>query len=74
MFQDEFVLKITIGANLRTVNFLDINFNLLNDTYQPYSKPNRQPVYINVNSNHPPDIIKRTPFMTSDRISKHLMQ
>ena len=69
MFKDEFSLKITIETNLKTVNFLDITFNLSNNTYQPYSKPNSQPVYINVNSNHPPNIIKRIPSMISDRIS-----
>ena len=38
--------------NLKTVDFLDVCFNLTNDTYEPYRKPNNEPVYININSNH----------------------
>ena len=33
-------------------------------------KPNSSPVYINTQSNHPPNIIKRIPSMISERISK----
>ena len=35
--------------------------NLANGTYQPYRKPNDHPVYINIQSNHPPQIIKHIP-------------
>ena len=35
-----------------------------------YAKPNSQPVYVNVDSNHPPNVIKRIPGMISDRINK----
>ena len=51
-------LKITIEVNRKTVDFLDISMDLNSGTYQPYLKPNSTPVYINVNSNHPPQIIK----------------
>ena len=43
------VLNITIRAGLRIVNFLDVQFNLNNGTYQPYRKPDNSPVYINKN-------------------------
>ena len=32
-------LKITIEANKKSVNFLDVTFNLANDSYRPYMKP-----------------------------------
>ena len=70
LFKEKFNLKITIKTNLKIVDFLDVTFNLTNGTYQPYSKPNNQTVYINVHSNHPPNIIKRIPNMISDRINK----
>ena len=38
-------LNITIKMNLKTVDFLDVRFDLVNNTYQPYSKPNNEPVY-----------------------------
>ena len=62
-------LKITIEANLKIVNFLDVTLNLQNGTYQPFHKPNETPMYINVNSNHPPNIIKKLPSMIERRIS-----
>ena len=51
-------LKITIKGDLKIVNFLDVTFNLHKNTYEPYRKPDNQPVYINVNSNHPPTTIR----------------
>ena len=49
-FRENFGLKITITTNLKTVNFLDVTFNLCTGKYQPYNKPNNTPTYINVNS------------------------
>ena len=54
-------LNITIQANLKIVNFLDIEMNLGTGTYRPYRKADNMPVYINRNSNHPPTIIKEIP-------------
>ena len=54
-------LNITIQASLRIVNFLDVQFNLNNGTYQPYRKPDNTPVYINKKSNHPPVVLKQLP-------------
>ena len=69
LFKEKFGLKITIQTNLKTVDFLDVTLNLTSGKYQPYSKPNSQPTYVNVHSNHPPNIIKRIPEMISSRIS-----
>ena len=54
-------LKITIQTNLKIVNYLDVSFNLTNRSYYPYRKPNNLPQYINIKSNHPPNIIKQLP-------------
>ena len=54
-------LNITIQTNTKTVNYLDMTFNLNSGTYYPYRKPNDQPLYINTKSNHPPRIIKQLP-------------
>ena len=37
-------LRITIQANLQIVNFLDVQLNLDTSTYQPYRKPDNNPV------------------------------
>ena len=62
-------LNITIQTNLKIVNYLDVTFNLNNGTYYPYRKPNSQPLYINVESNNPPNIIKQLPDSINRRIS-----
>ena len=54
---------------MKTVNYLDVTFNLNSGTYYPYRKPNDQPLYINTKSNHPPRIIKQLPDNISRRIS-----
>ena len=55
---------------MKIVNFLDITLNLKDGTYQPYRKPNDDPIYINNKSNHPPSILKQLPTSINKRISK----
>ena len=62
-------LNITIKMNLKTVDFHDVRFDLVNNTYQPYRKPNNEPIYINKRSNHPPNILKELPKAINKRIS-----
>ena len=68
-FWQNYGLKKTFTANLKTVNFLVVTFNLCTRKYQPYKKSNNTPTYINDNSNHPPNIIKALPNNISKRIS-----
>ena len=53
--------------NLKTVDFLDVLFDLVNNTYQPYRKPNNELVYIHKQSNHPPNILKELPKSINNR-------
>ena len=46
-------LSITIEANKKCVDFLDITMDLRDGIYRPYMKPNDVPVYVNKMSNHP---------------------
>jgi hypothetical protein len=62
-------LKITITANLKVVDFLDVTFDLTMGTYKPYSKPNDQHLYVNTKSNHPPNIPKNIPEAVNERLS-----
>ena len=66
----ECVLLITTKASLKVVNFLDIKQDLINGTYGPYRKRNNNPMYIDINSNHPPSIKKQISKPVSKRISK----
>ena len=54
-------LKITIEANKKVVNFLDVTLNVANGKYLPYNKAGNIPLYVNRKTNHPPRIIKNTP-------------
>ena len=62
-------LKITIEANSKTVDFLDVNLNLISGLHKPFTKPETKVQYINVKSNHPPLILKNIPSGIEDRLS-----
>ena len=53
------------------VDFLDITFNLERNTYQPYKKPNDNLTYINIPSNHAPQIIKHLTQTISESLSRN---
>ena len=62
-------LNITIDANKKIVNFLDISLDLKNNTYKPYIKPNDVPTYVHNQSNHPPSDLKNIPESVNKRLS-----
>lgn len=62
-------LQITIEANKKTLNFLDVTLNLQDGTHKPYNKPGNIPLYINKGSNHPPSIIANIPLAVNRRLS-----
>ena len=66
---NELGLGVTIDANLKVVNFLDICMDLSNETYKPFIKPNTTPLYIHSQSNHPPMVIKNLPGGINKRLS-----
>ena len=63
-------LKITIEANKKVVNFLEVTLTLANGKYLPYNKPGNIPLYVNKKSNHPPRIIENIPKSISKRLSE----
>ena len=58
-------LNIVIKCNLKIVDYLDVTFNLFNNTYKPFSKPNNEINYVHKESNHPTSIIKQVLFQSS---------
>ena len=62
-------LKIEIETNLKQVNFLDVTLNLNNGKFSAFRKPNSNPLYINTQSNHPPNIIREIPAIVNNRLS-----
>ena len=63
-------LKITIEANKKVVNFLDVTLNLNKGSYEPYAKPNNTPLYVHHESNHPDSILKNIPLAINKRLSE----
>ena len=62
-------LNIVIKCNLKIVDYLDVTFSLLNNTYKPFSKPNNEINYVHKESNHPTSIIKQVLFSIESRLS-----
>ena len=52
------------------VDFLDINFNINENFYRPYQKPNDSLLYIDTMSDHPPCIKRGLPNMIEHKISR----
>ena len=68
----EIDFKIEIKTNLKVVDFLDITFNLFSGIYKPYRKPNDTLLYVNISSNHLPQIIKQLPISTAKTSQKFI--
>ena len=52
---------IDVESNLKIVDLLDITFDLNNSTYRPCKKPSELLSYINISSNHTPQIVNKLP-------------
>ena len=63
-------LRITIEANKKIVNFLDVTLDLTTGRFKPYLKPATTPLYVHSKSNHPPNIIRNIPEAINKRLSE----
>ena len=73
IFKEDFDLSITCETTLKAVNFLAITLNLITGKYQPYNKPDNNPLYINILSNPPPNIIRNLRSNISRQINIQLV-
>ncbi|KAK3745373.1 hypothetical protein QZH41_001401 [Actinostola sp. cb2023] len=62
-------LKITIEANKKVINYLDVTLDLNSGKHHPYMKPGNTPSYVHAKSNLPPNILKRIPESVNQRLS-----
>ena len=62
-------LKITVHANKKVLNFLDVTLALNTGKFKPYSKPSTTPLYVHSQSNHPPNILRNIPVAINRRLS-----
>jgi hypothetical protein len=68
-FFHEYGLKITIDANKKIVDYLDITLNLNTGCYMPYMKENNTILYVNSQSNHPKSVLNNIPAAINKRLS-----
>ena len=62
-------LGSTSTANSKREEFLDVFFDLENESYRPYLKQNNVPQYVHKLSNHPPTVLKNIPEGVNKRLS-----
>ena len=62
-------LRITVEANKKVVNYLDVTFDLNSQSYKPYMKPGNMPRYVNIQSNHPKAVLRAIPESVNNRLS-----
>ena len=65
----QYKLSITVDINFTTLDFLELSFDLTNEADLTYKKPNDISIYIHVNFNQPPSIVKELSNSISKRIS-----
>ena len=53
----------------KSVDFLDLNLNLITGFHAPYRKPLSEPLFVHTDSNHPPSIRKNLPLNICKRLS-----
>ena len=63
-------LEITIEANKKRVEFLDVYFDLEKEEFGPYRKPGDNPVYVSSESNHPRSILNNIPVGINKRLCR----
>lgn len=61
-------LKITVEANSKLINYLDVTLDLTSGIYAPYMKPNNKLLYVSKLSNHPPQVTNNIPLGINNRL------
>ena len=62
-------LMITVEANKKVINYLDVTLDLNSGKHYPFMKPGNAPTYVHAKSNHPPCILKRISESVNQRLS-----
>ena len=58
----KFIL-IMVTTNITCTDFFELLLNLKTESYQPFRKPNNDPIHIDINSNDPLQILKQLPLV-----------
>ena len=63
-------LRLTIEANKKRVDYLDITLDLITGRYKPFNKPGNEIQYVIRRSNHPPAVLRTIPDAINKCLSK----
>ena len=63
-------LEITVIANKRRVEFLDVYLDLEKNEYGPYRKEGDTPIYVSRDSNHPRQVLENIPRSINNRLTR----
>ena len=66
-----FQVDIPPTGLVKSIDFLDVTFNLNTGIYAPYRKPMNKPIFIHKDSNHPKVIKTEVPCNTEKRLSNN---
>ena len=61
-----------MGGHPVSADFLDVTVNLKSELCQPFRKPNNEHKYIDINSNHSPQVLKQLPEEIEKKLSEIL--
>ena len=56
---------------MKIVNYLDVSLILNNSNYKPYHKLDNKILYIHKDSNHPPNILNKSPHRLKNEFSPY---
>ena len=62
-------LSVTTQHKSKSVDFLDVTFDLPNNSNKPHRKANNEPIYINKQFNFPPNTLKQWSKSFAERVS-----
>lgn len=63
-------LKVTIETNKKIVDYLDMTLKLAIGTFQPYRKPKSPPLYVDLRSCYPPQVLRQIPIGINKRLQR----
>ena len=62
--------SIIVTKNITTMKFLGVTFDLKTWSYKPFRKPNDELIYLNIDSSHPPSVLKQLLESIGKRLSE----
>ena len=63
--------EYAFASDIKSPDFLDVTFNLETESFKQFRKANNDPKCIDIDSNHPPQILRELPKSINKRLSEN---